>query len=467
MSGPVADLFEGQGKLVGFVPATRDVDSGGDHRRVVDGGLDQHGRVDRYQHIRVGHHGRLLVHVLAAVVTERAAHRHRLDDVHMRIFLFQLEDLRAFIGKDLGLVLKVTRVQTDQQLRRLGQRVGRDQLRQRFDIRVVGRKVDEAAGVRDQLAVRVEAVQLEIFVARHQPLLAEISIVGRDAADADLLGIPIRAVDQLILLELGPAGGPLDVRARDVIAGRIVPADDDGHVRDSPLGGFAQQVAVHAPARGGGDDQVGLVSVEEVGVQIGREALLNPHQEFAGPRKIPQQEDHQRGGDPDPQAELPAVLGPHLPDVTVHCLGVDAARAADAPQVGQQPLHARLDLFGVVVGLLEAQTFEGQARLAEARRDLVSGFVVGEDDNFNARLEQRRDDVALQEVDDCHAVVGGNEDSFRHRGNSIRDYFIVSIFFPVRKLKHAKIRRLCPCPILYLPVQSYNILAPIPMHRLW
>ena len=30
------------------------------------------------------------------------------------------------------------------------------------------------------------------------------------------------------------------------------------------------------------------------------------------------------------------------------------------------------------------------------------------------RGEQGRDDVALQEVDDCHAVVGGDEDSFGH-----------------------------------------------------
>lgn len=141
---------------------------------------------------------------------------------------------------------------------------------------------------------------------------------------------------------------------------------------------------------------------------------MNPHQEFADPRKIPQQEDHQRGGNPHPQAELPAVLGPHLPDVTVHRLGVDAARATDAAQVDEQRLQARADLFGVVVGLLEAQALEGQARLGEARRDLVFGVVVGEDDDFNACFQQRRDDVALQEVDDCHAVVGRDENAFGH-----------------------------------------------------
>ena len=42
------------------------------------------------------------------------------------------------------------------------------------------------------------------------------------------------------------------------------------------------------------------------------------------------------------------------------------------------------------------------------------GVVVGEDGGFSAHSKQRRDDIALQEVDDCHAVVGGDEDSFGH-----------------------------------------------------
>ena len=37
-----------------------------------------------------------------------------------------------------------------------------------------------------------------------------------------------------------------------------------------------------------------------------------------------------------------------------------------------------------------------------------------QDDDFDARSEQGRDNVALQEVDDCHAVVGGDEDTFGH-----------------------------------------------------
>ncbi len=50
-------------------------------------------------------------------------------------------------------------------------------------------------------------------------------------------------------------------------------------------------------------------------------------------------------------------------------------------------------------------------------RDHIEAVVPGFDD-FNARSEQRRDDVALQEVDDCHAVVGTNKNSLGHKSFS-------------------------------------------------
>jgi hypothetical protein len=59
------------------------------------------------------------------------------------------EDALAFVGEDLGLILKVTWVQADQQLRGFGQRIGRNQFRQRFDVGIVRREVDERAGVRN------------------------------------------------------------------------------------------------------------------------------------------------------------------------------------------------------------------------------------------------------------------------------------------------------------------------------
>jgi hypothetical protein len=79
---------------------------------------------------------------------------------------------------------------------------------------------------------------------------------------------------------------------------------------------------------------------------------LHPNQKFACEGEIPQQENHQCGGNPNPEAEFPAVLRPDFPDMAVHGFGVDVARAANAAQVGEQPLKARSDFFCVLIGLL-------------------------------------------------------------------------------------------------------------------
>ncbi len=100
--------------------------------------------------------------------------------------------------------------------------------------------------------------------------------------------------------------------------------------------------------------------------------------------------------------------------MAVHGFGVDPPRAADAAQVGEQPLPARLDGVGVAVGFFNAQPFKGQAGAAKTGFELGFDFVVGEQDDFNARSEQARDEVGLQEVDDRHAMVGGDEDFFGH-----------------------------------------------------
>jgi hypothetical protein len=73
-----------------------------------------------------------------------------------------------------------------------------------------------------------------------------------------------------------------------------------------------------------------------------------------------------------------------------------------------------LDFISIGVGFLEAQALEAETRSCEPLRDAIPGFVVSEDHDFDSRLEQRRDDVALQKVDDCHAVVGGDEDFLGH-----------------------------------------------------
>ena len=95
----------------------------------------------------------------------------------------------------------------------------------------------------------------------------------------------------------------------------------------------------------------------------------------------------------------------------------DTARAADAAQVGEQPLQARLKRSGKFIRLFETQAFKDEVGLCEALCDLVFGFIVGEDDDFDTCIEQSRDDVALQEIDDSHAVVGGDKDSFGQCGS--------------------------------------------------
>ena len=100
--------------------------------------------------------------------------------------------------------------------------------------------------------------------------------------------------------------------------------------------------------------------------------------------------------------------------MAVHGFGVDAPRAADATEVGEKPLEAGGDGVGVVGGFVEAQAFKREAALRDARCEMRDQRVVGEEDDLDARVEERRDDVALEEVDDGHAVVGGNEDAFGH-----------------------------------------------------
>ena len=138
------------------------------------------------------------------------------------------------------------------------------------------------------------------------------------------------------------------------------------------------------------------------------------HEKITGEGEGPQNEGRKCRGNPNPQTEFPRVLCPDFPDVTVHGFGVDAPRAADAPQVGEQPLEARLEFARVGAGLFETQAFKYEARAGEALCNLVFGFIIREHDNFNALVKKRWNDIALEEVDDCHAVVGGDEDLFSH-----------------------------------------------------
>lgn len=178
------------------------------------------------------------------------------------------------------------------------------------------------------------------------------------------------------------------------------------------LDGFTEHVTVDAPACGGGDDEVGLVFLEEVAIEVGGEVHLDADEQFACPFEGAQEEDGDGGGEPDAEAEFPGVFFEYFPDVAVFGFVIDAPRAADTTQVDEQRLQAGLDGIGVFVGFFEPQAFEDETILPEALGDAVFGLVIGEEDDFDARVKQRLDDVALQEVDECHAVIGDDEDAF-------------------------------------------------------
>jgi hypothetical protein len=120
----------------------------------------------------------------------------------MRELALKRLNLLTLLTEHLGLILEMAWVQPDEQLRRLTQGIRRYQLCQGFNVRVVWSEVDETAGVRDQLTIWFEAVQAEIRFLWKLPLLAEVPIIGRDAADVDPFRIPIGAADKLLLLKL-------------------------------------------------------------------------------------------------------------------------------------------------------------------------------------------------------------------------------------------------------------------------
>jgi len=125
-----------------------------------------------------------------------------------------------------------------------------------------GAKWDKTAGVGNQLAVGIKPMQFEIFVTRHEPLLAEISVIRGDAANVDSFGIPIRALtsssfcsaDQQVAhctsAPLTLYEDELSSRPMTVMLGIAAPRR------------FAQQVTIHAPTRSRCDDQIRFVFVE-------------------------------------------------------------------------------------------------------------------------------------------------------------------------------------------------------------
>jgi hypothetical protein len=77
-------------------------------------------------------------------------------------------------------------------------------------------------------------------------------------------------------------------------------------------------------------------------------------------------------------------------------------------------LQTRTHVVGVGIRILETQALDGKSRATEAAGDLRLDFIVRENDDFHICIEQGLDDVALQKVDNCHTMVGRNEDFFGH-----------------------------------------------------
>jgi hypothetical protein len=100
--------------------------------------------------------------------------------------------------------------------------------------------------------------------------------------------------------------------------------------------------------------------------------------------------------------------------MAVHRRRVDAPRAPDAPQVSEKPLKPRVISAGIRICRLKAKSFEGEAGPHEPGGHLVLHVIVRKDDDFDARIQQRGDDVAPQEVDNRRSVVGGDEYTFGH-----------------------------------------------------
>jgi len=223
--------------------------------------------------------------------------------------------------------------------------------------------------------------------------------------------VPVIAFHQFLLLHFRPAVDPIHLRARQAVAGGVVPPYHHRAGADPALRGFAQQVAVVAPAGGAGDDHIRAVLLEQVAVDVGGVALLAIDHGAAHALRAAHHADHalHQGHQ---QLALAHRFGVHLTDVAGERLQVDALRRTHPAQEVEPPLRAGVVLFGVLAALLQAQAFHRQPRLAKAAGDLFFQAVIGQQHHFHAVLQQGRHNIALQEVDNCQAVIGADKHAF-------------------------------------------------------
>ena len=133
-------------------------------------------------------------------------------------------------------------------------------------------------------------MQLEIFVARHDPFTADVAIIERHPADIDLLGRPIHTRDHFPFVDLRPDNGVIYECAWQTLAAGVIPTDDDRGRFDAAALGLTQQVLIQPPAGRVADDQVGLVALEQIIVNMGCEQNLQsmPEEQTGQPRTAQQ-----------------------------------------------------------------------------------------------------------------------------------------------------------------------------------
>ena len=251
----------------------------------------------------------------------------------------------------------------------------------------------------------------EIVLARNQPFTADIPIIGGNPADVHFFRRPVRAKHQLLFLLLRPAGDMLGRRAGDGVTGGIVPADDGSCVGNSAGRGFAHDITVDSPARSIGDKHIRLVTIKQVAIQARGVPFLNLHQRLAGSGG-PSQHFHQPAhGNIHRPSSRRTLFNFNLANVSIHGLGVDAARTARPAQEIQPPLRVVMFMPVIIFGLLDVQPFNDQTRPRKAGGNTFDQVVVRQQDDFHAGIQQGRNDIALQKIHHREAVVGCYEDA--------------------------------------------------------
>ena len=264
-----------------------------------------------------------------------------------------------------------------------------------FDVLIVGRKGDEGTGERDQLAVRIQIMQLDVFLPAHAPCLAEVPVIGGNAADVDPVRVPVCTVNQFAFLFRGPAGCPLHRGAGQAVGAGVVPADHCQTGLDARGRSFPEQIAVQPPSCGARDHQIRMIFLEQVAVDVGGVFHLAFDQSFAGVCGFPQLSD--LGADHRHAHQFFRHRGfvTALPQMAVDGGGVDFVRSAHPAQEMFPVLVSVVHFVEVLLALIQPQPFNVKVFLPEFFLNLVCDAVIGQDHDFDPAVEHGPDHIGL------------------------------------------------------------------------